>query len=245
MGKSKDLASGAAYQDQTESDTRYVNTTGDTMSGKLTVQNDQDITGTLTHNPSGSGNKYLALNTASSGDGHIVLQRALANKYQITAKTDNSYSIYGYPASGEVFNINSSGHVTTPNQPFFQAFSPATSTAAGSDIVYGGTYHNIGSHYSTSTGIFTAPVAGRYLFTASCLFNYASGGYHRLNFRFNGSVSNSYAETLENQAGTNYSTATTSAIFNMSANDTMKMSNGSSVSTYGSSYGHFSGILLG
>ncbi len=35
MGKSKDLATGAAYQDQTESDTRYVNTAGDTMTGNL------------------------------------------------------------------------------------------------------------------------------------------------------------------------------------------------------------------
>ena len=37
MGKSKDLATGnsAFYQDQTESDTRYVNTSGDTMTGNL------------------------------------------------------------------------------------------------------------------------------------------------------------------------------------------------------------------
>ena len=40
MGKSKDLATGAAYQDQTESDTRYVNTAGDTMTGVLTANND-------------------------------------------------------------------------------------------------------------------------------------------------------------------------------------------------------------
>ena len=39
MGKSKDLATGASafYQDQTESDARYVNVSGDTMTGALAV----------------------------------------------------------------------------------------------------------------------------------------------------------------------------------------------------------------
>ena len=42
MGKSKDLATGSStlYQTQTTSDTRYVNTAGDTMTGVLTANND-------------------------------------------------------------------------------------------------------------------------------------------------------------------------------------------------------------
>jgi len=144
----------------------------------------------------------------------------------------------------EHMKIDSAGRVTMPYQPGFAAYSPATSTGSGAIIIYGSTYHNIGNHYNTSTGTFTAPVAGRYLFTASCLFNYSSGAYHRLNFRLNGSVYNTYGETLENQAGPSYSTATTSNIFSLNANDTMEMHNGSSVTTYGSSYGHFSGIML-
>ena len=141
--------------------------------------------------------------------------------------------------------IDASGRVTMPYQAGFNAFAPAASTPAGGNIIYGSTYDNVGNHYNGSTGIFTAPVAGRYLFTASCLFSYASGGYHRLNFKINGSVYNTYGETLENQAGPSYSSATISNIFSLNANDTVQMQNGSIVATYGStSYGHFSGIML-
>ena len=38
MGKSKDLATGAAYQDQTESDARYANVTGDTFTDTITIK---------------------------------------------------------------------------------------------------------------------------------------------------------------------------------------------------------------
>jgi len=156
------------------------------------------------------------------------------------SKRDSSWTWASTP-----FAIDASGRVLIPEQPMFQAHSPADSTASGTTIVYGSTYTNIGNHYNTSTGIFTAPVAGRYLFTASCLFDYASGGYHRLDFKWNSTVSHRYGDTLENQAGPSYSSATISNIFNLSANDTIRMHNGSNVTTYGSNYGHFSGILLG
>ena len=110
-------AADARYYTQSAADTRYVNATGDTMSGTLNV-NGGNI---YLAEDDAAAHRYMYLNTGASQDGHIVLQRALANKYQITAKTDNSYSIYGYPASGEVFNINSSGHVTLPYQPCFLA----------------------------------------------------------------------------------------------------------------------------
>ena len=253
MGKSKDLATGASY----------VDTSGDTMTGNLLLGSNSIGLGTTSPDEKLHVEGSILVDAFNAGNETGIFFRegfTSSNKYNqsiLAYDTDGSpdgISINGYGGVSictgsnsrqERFKVDNSGRMTVPSQPFFQAFSPATGTAAGSDIVYGGTYHNIGSHYSTSTGIFTAPIAGRYLFTASCLFNYASGGYHRLNFRFNGSISNSYAETLENQAGPSYSTATISAIFNMSANDTMKMSNGSSVSTYGNSYGHFSGILLG
>ena len=222
MGKSKDLATGASY----------VDTSGDTMTGNLTVNKNSGA--------------ILTIETDDTNQATLLFKEGGVSKYNVAhVGSSDLFQIWNYTTNTRALGIDNASRVTKPSQPFFQAFSPATGTAVGSNIVYGGTYHNVGSHYSTSTGIFTAPVTGRYLFTASCLFNYASGGYHRLNFKFNGTVSNSYAETLENQAGPSYSAATTSAIFNMSANDTMRMHNGSSVTTYGSSYGHFSGILLG
>jgi len=217
---------------QAAADTRYVNASGGTISGDLSVNKD--------------GNVAVTIETDDTNQATLLFKEGGVSKYNVAhVGSSDTFQVWNYTTNTRALGIDNASRVTMPYQPFFQAYSPATSTAAGSDIVYGGTYHNIGSHYSTSTGIFTAPVAGRYLFTASCLFNYASGGYHRLLFKYNGSNLTTYSETLENQAGSNYSAATISAIFNMSANDTMKMHNGSSVTTYGSSYGHFSGILLG
>lgn len=183
-----------------------------------------------------SGDDYGFINYYSNDGSTRWAEIYSSSNKDISFTTDGTGSVK--------FKVDASGRVTMPYQAGFAAYSPATGTGGQNAIVYGSTYHNIGNHYNTSTGIFTAPIAGRYLFTASCLFNYSSGAYHRLDFRLNGSVYNSYGETLENQAGPSYSSATISNIFTLNANDTMQMWNGSNTTTYGSSYGHFSGIML-
>jgi hypothetical protein len=77
---------------------------------------------------------------------------------------------------GGALTINSSGYVTLPSQPSFYATSTAGETAytSGQVIVFNTTRHNTGSHYNTSTGRFTAPVAGKYLLIFQ---GYLYGGY--------------------------------------------------------------------
>ena len=229
MGKSKDLATG---------ETRFVNTAGDTMTGTLNVNGGNFYLA----EDNAAAHRYMFLNTAASNDGHIVLQRALANKYQITAKTDNSYSIYSYPASGEVFNINSSGHVTTSKQPSFGAYNATGNN--GADITFANTFFNIGNHFVASTGIFTAPISGRYLFTWNALHGQSPTSYARVLFKINGSTSTLYGDSLTSDGNGIYVKTSIDGIFNLSANDTVRLYNeGNTI--YGVQYNMFSGCLLG
>jgi hypothetical protein len=70
-----------------------------------------DSSGNLTLDPNDVGNKYLSLNTSASGDGHILLNRAGSNKWQITSGTTNALQFYNYTAGSESMRIDSSGNL--------------------------------------------------------------------------------------------------------------------------------------
>jgi C1q domain len=66
--------------------------------------------------------------------------------------------------------MDQSGRVTMPYQPAFMAIGDGRSAyGPGTDFIYGTTRFNIGNHYSTSTGRFTAPITGRYAFYANTM----------------------------------------------------------------------------
>ena len=67
--------------------------------------------------------------------------------------------------------IDSSGRVTMPFQPAFHAERNTAFNASSGVIVFENAPTNIGSHYNTSTGRFTAPVAGTYIFFVSFFTN--------------------------------------------------------------------------
>jgi len=90
-------------------------------------------------------------------------------------------------------SIDSSGRVLTPARPAFLAFPSAnfnTGTGAGTTQVFDSTQHNIGGHYSTSTGKFTVPIAGVYLFGTTIATNNSTSVivYMSAEITFNGSL---------------------------------------------------------
>jgi hypothetical protein len=81
---------------------------------------------------------------------------------------------------------DSSGRVRMPLQPSFRVGRDAGNVSAGNVVVHGYTFHNIGSHYNTSNGRFTAPIAGRY-FIAINIFT-GAGVNTQVWIRVNGST---------------------------------------------------------
>jgi len=97
----------------------------------------------------------------STGPGNTIW-RILGS---ITNNT-HRFRIYDQTNNAERFAIDTSGRVTMPYQPAFQTVGTNYSQS-GADyiiIIPNVVSYNQGSHYNGSTGRFTAPIAGRYLF---------------------------------------------------------------------------------
>ena len=139
--------------------------------------------------------------------------------------------------------IDSSGRVLTPARPAFHAYSNTGSNSyfsANAEAVWNSTLVNIGDCYSTSTGRFTAPIAGTYFFMVTML----SSSGERLFFRMrkNGSdIAGTFVETL---AVTGlYQSVSTSATITLAVNDYVSVY--LTTTAYGGSYGNFNGFLVG
>ena len=142
--------------------------------------------------------------------------------------------------------IDSAGRVTMPYQPSFDAYTPAV-TSEDNTVIFGSTRHNEGSHYSTSTGLFTAPINGVYFFRFSLLMgNPYTASYHRILWIVNNVASVSYGDTLTDKGGqTSYHATQGTLVIKLSANDTVGVYNAGPIPTYGTSYGSWGGFLIG
>lgn len=137
----------------------------------------------------------------------------------------------------ERLRIDSYGYVTKPYQPSFHVNSGAGATSAGNVIVFTNVITNISSSYNNSTGRFTAPIAGTYLFIASYLKDGGNTDTY-CSIRKNGSA---YANM--DCTGSNYTPGSMQAILTLAAGDYVDVYvNGGTVYV---SYRQFTGFLIG
>jgi len=162
MGKSKDLATGAAYQDQTESDTRYVNASGDTMTGNLGIGAAPSFsTLEVTADKTTSNNLQLTLRGSTNTNKQMIMG------FDTTA--DKSFITSQIAGSAQKPLVINSSAVTKPNQPFCSVAYTGGHITSSQAIDFNVITENNGSHYNSSNGRFTAPIAAHYKINVSVL----------------------------------------------------------------------------
>ena len=175
-----------------------------------------------------------------------------SNSITFSTPTGDAPSLRPYAFDGMSINtggvdrliISKEGHVTKPQQPCFDGTVTNGPVSGGNDIVFNVADLNIGTHYSTSNGRFTAPVTGQYFFYYGGLKNNDSN-VCRIKLYKNGS---SYVHNRELRLddGDAYGeNGSMSIICTLSANDyvTVRVTEGEA---YGGSsgYTYFGGYLL-
>ena len=191
-------------------------------SSKLQIQNDSStaynpasaafntILGIKNNTSGASNNAIMSFSTESNGEWYIGGVQNSGNN-----AADFVFASRASGARAERMRIDFAGRVTLPYQPSFQTYDTSASIASnGVYFIQQSTDHNVGSHFNTSNGRFTAPVAGYYAFHMTATPS-SSNANPRISFDKNGSHYIGAALSYYNS----YSNASTQAILYLSAND--------------------------
>ena len=179
--------------------------------------------------------KYISTAAASrnlyDGNGHT---------FQVAASGSADAAISWTTA----MTINTAGIVTTPKVPAFYVHAISNSNSNGGTsgagyLIFTNASQN-GSHYSTSTGKFTAPVAGWYKLQTTFLAddNYSVSGTVAINV--NGSIK---IRAYFQSTGSRYWSAVASGVVYMNANDYAQAN--APVGIHVGAETNFSGHLIG
>ncbi len=141
--------------------------------------------------------------------------------------------------------IDASGRVRTPNQPSFHVIRAGSENDSfnSSPLIYSTVIENNGSHFNTSTGRFTAPVSGRYFFSAGSHQNPWNGGHTTRLLVAGTQISNAWNA---NNTGSSSSTQFISGIKYMNTGDTAEVTFYTTKNNYmAETYWYFNGFLIG
>ena len=175
---------------------------------------------------------------ASTGDGGGFLLEGNSGIFR------QGITAMGFNTNGaERMRIDASGRVTMTYQPCFMAYNPQGQHMPYGELKPSGVYVNTGGHYNTSTGRFTAPISGRYLFNFDGLYDPVGGtGDGHLSMRRNG-VQIDGCEMVVHGA---YHQISKTMILSLSAGDYVSVFiDDTATAIIHQRYGSFNGYLIG
>jgi len=176
-------------------------------------------TGDLTIDPGASGDSFVQFNINTTGEFRIGVDDDDADSFKISQ--GNALG------TNDTFIITAAGECKLPLQPSFCALN----SAGDANVTGDGTEYTVicdteiwdqSADYNNGTGVFTAPITGRYLFSATCLLDQVAVGHTSVLLKIDASnryaTGNGYNLTAGMQAGSQYWTI--GSFMDMDAADT-------------------------
>ena len=211
--------------------------------------NRQERIGLMAADPWGTAaGIYLSVsrNTNQDGRSHPSLHftgnhgAGQSENYLMMSMNSNFYGAesVNIGSSANDANLEVNGQLTVLKQPSFYVGASPSKDSSNYVHSFGTIHHNIGSHYVNSTGRFTAPVAGRYLFTAGIWAQAGSDDFVMISKNQTGTGAGAHAVNSSATSGT------VSVVLNLAVNDYVSLHCGYAIQ--GSTpRNFFSGQLLG
>lgn len=203
MTKARDIADG----------TRYVDVTGDTMTGQLIVQR------------STSGDEpYISakvVNTGTSAGVAFDCQASGGRQYEIQSTTSGSLIFYDRDNSRYVAQIHGDGQFVNDRKPFaFVRVASDQSLTATAVAPYNNVVDSQNLNWNTTNKGFTVPVTGIYQITAALRVENYTGDYLFYHIRANGSPLLGSPHFLNQPKGSGgFGTASVATSIKLTAND--------------------------
>ena len=168
----------------------------------------------------------------------IEMDQVSGSSGQLIFRTQNSGTL------SERMRITNAGYVLKSDTPAFQCkLSSATGSQFNGYLTFTSVRYNIGNHYNSSNGRFTAPVDGRYLFSwYTNMSRYGGNGSLWADWYVNGGAQGNRMYTHHSGA---WELIGGTIIMDLNSSDYVQIYTGQPGSWDGGSYGAFSGYLLG
>ena len=197
----------------------------------------------------GTSNVYVVYRDQAIGS--LVDESAYRRAEAVAKAGDTMTGALALPAGGlnvgsGQLAVDASGYVTMSAQPAFYAMKNNGDMTGTSYAVFNSVQVNIGGHYNSTNGRFTAPVAGTYMFSFNALKRSGAG---RLALHKNGSYYGAgTSQTYSGSLGSGEVEHTASVIITLAQNDYVQVQAQNDAGDFYSnpnSHNGFSGFLIG